>query len=206
MASTAAFPIASRACFGVSRKRGFFKRPCLPGGLLQTPANWAWGIAVPVSSAQTVSIDTIFSGFSPYVMCFHLASPGPVYVAHVSNVGVVAPCMTRFVFRKYSTTITRGLKHASSYTYLLAVLRRLRLKSFRGARGIPETPFLHAIAACQRGQKIMRMGRRASADMAPRGPGRGVHRPFMCEGSDRRVRPKKHAHMKALAQGNRSCH
>ena len=158
------------------------------------------------SSAQTVSIDTIFSGFSPCVMCFRLASPWPVYVTHVSNVEVVAPCMTRFVFRKYATTITRGLKHASSDTYSMAACRRLALKRCHRAHGIPETLSCMRSRHAIRGQKIMHMGRRESADMAPRGLGRGAHHPFMCQGSDRRARPKKHAHMKALAQGNRTCH
>ena len=106
------------------------------------------------SSTQTVSIDTFFfSEFSVYMFSFRLAPPWPVCRVYGTGVVVVALFATVRVRTRFCAEITPALVHASSYTYFLAVFRRLRLKSFRGARGIPETPFLHAIAACQPGSK-----------------------------------------------------
>ena len=95
----------------------------------------------------------IFTEMKSYVFRLRLASPWPVCLAHASDVGFVALFATVRVRTRFCAEITPALVHASSYKCFLSVLRILRLKSFRGARGIPETPFLHAIAACQPGSK-----------------------------------------------------
>ena len=107
------------------------------------------------SKPETVPIGTFFSGFSFCLLRFRLVSPCPVSVSHVSDVGVVAPCMTGLISRKSSFEMIPSLAYASSniHTVTLAAHSRLSLKSYRGERGIPEPPFLHAIAACQPGSK-----------------------------------------------------